>query len=231
MSKVLVYGGSGALGSALCKAFREKNWIVYSVDGMASSEANHSVLIDFKNEAKQQFHQAREGLEKNLPSGEKLNAIINVAGGWAGGNVSEESFFDSSDLMWKQSVFSSLVSTHLASKFLQDDGLFVLTGAASALSGTSYCVGYGMAKAAIHQLVASLAQKNSGLPSNAKAICIAPVMLDTPGNRSGMPGADTSSWTPLSDLASILIDWASGAKSVTSGTIYQIKTENGKTTF
>ena len=35
-------------------------------------------------------------------------------------------------------------------------------------------IGYGMAKAAVHQLVASLAQDNSGLPSNSLVAAILP---------------------------------------------------------
>ena len=35
-------------------------------------------------------------------------------------------------------------------------------------------MGYGMAKAAVHQLVKSLASKNSGLPKNSSALAILP---------------------------------------------------------
>jgi NAD(P)-dependent dehydrogenase (short-subunit alcohol dehydrogenase family) len=35
-------------------------------------------------------------------------------------------------------------------------------------------IGYGMAKAAIHQLVKSLAAPNSGLPNNSTAVAILP---------------------------------------------------------
>lgn len=35
-------------------------------------------------------------------------------------------------------------------------------------------VGYGMAKAAVHQLCQSLATKNSGMPSGAAAVAILP---------------------------------------------------------
>ena len=37
-------------------------------------------------------------------------------------------------------------------------------GAKPALAGTPGMIGYGMAKAAVHQLVKSLAAKKSGLP-------------------------------------------------------------------
>lgn len=62
-------------------------------------------------------------------------------------------------------------------------------------------MGYGMAKAAIHQLTQSLAGPNSGLPANAFVASILPITLDTPMNRKWMPDADTSTWTPLEYIA------------------------------
>ena len=49
-----------------------------------------------------------------------------------------------------------------------------MTGAQPALGGTPGMIGYGLAKAAVHQLVKSLASTNSGLPANAKAVGILP---------------------------------------------------------
>ena len=57
------------------------------------------------------------------------------------------------DLMWKQSVWSSLITARLAAKFLAEDSLVVLPGAQPAQAGgTPGMIGYGMAKAAVHQL-------------------------------------------------------------------------------
>jgi dihydropteridine reductase len=62
-------------------------------------------------------------------------------------------------------------------------------------------IGYGMAKAAVHQLTKSLAAENSGLPPNSLSVAIVPVTLDTPMNRKWMPNADFSTWTPLEFVA------------------------------
>lgn len=58
-----------------------------------------------------------------------------------------------------------------------------------------------MAKAAVHQLVKSLAAPKSGLPKNATTVAILPVTLDTPMNRKFMPKADFTTWTPLEFVA------------------------------
>ena len=93
--------------------------------------------------------------------------------------------------MWKQSVWSSAITARLASKHLKANGLVVLPGAQPALAGTAGMMGYGMAKAAVHQLVKSLASPGSGLPDLACVLGLLPVTLDTPMNRKFMPGADT----------------------------------------
>lgn len=53
-------------------------------------------------------------------------------------------------------------------------GLLTLTGAFPAQKGTPFMIGYGMAKAAVHQLVASLAGPDSGIPADAKVNAILP---------------------------------------------------------
>ena len=65
-------------------------------------------------------------------------------------------------------------------------------------------IGYGMAKAAVHQLTKSLAAQGSGLPSGSLVVSILPVTLDTPMNRKWMPKADTSTWTPLEFISRLV---------------------------
>lgn len=132
--------------------------------------------------------------------GEKLDAVICVAGGWAGGNASKD-LAKNSDLMWRQSVWTSTISASVAAQHLKDGGLLALTGAKPALKGTPGMIGYGMAKAAVHQLTRSLAEDGSGLPNDALVVSILPVTLDTPMNRKWMPKADFTTWTPLTEVA------------------------------
>lgn len=132
--------------------------------------------------------------------GEQLDAVICVAGGWAGGNAIKDLSHNAS-LMWQQSVWSSSISAVICAAHLREGGVLTLTGADPALKGTPGMIGYGMAKAAVHQLTKSLAGKNSGLPENSLVVAILPITLDTPMNRKWMPNADFSTWTPLEFLA------------------------------
>ncbi|KAF9296143.1 hypothetical protein BGZ88_000605 [Linnemannia elongata] len=224
-SNIVVYGGSGALGRAIVSHFIKHQWAVTSVDFNANQEATTNILLEKSDTLEQQGERVVGAV-----SGQ-VDAIVCVAGGWAGGNAASKDLFANSELMWKQSVHSSLVASHLASKSLKAGGLLTLTGAFPAQKGTPFMIGYGMAKAAVHQLVASLAGPDSGIPADAKVNAILPVTLDTPMNRAGMPGADFSSWTPCSEVAETLYGWATKAIPVTSGKLVEIVTKDNKTTY
>ena len=71
----------------------------------------------------------------NVLQGQTLDAIFCVAGGWAGGNAAHADFVKNSELMWKQSVWSSVLASSIAAKHLKEGGLLSLTGAKPALEG------------------------------------------------------------------------------------------------
>lgn len=59
-----------------------------------------------------------------------------MAGGWAGGNAAHADFVKNSDLMWKQSVWSSVIAAKIAASYLKEGGFLTLPGAKAALDGT-----------------------------------------------------------------------------------------------
>ncbi|KAG7252116.1 LOW QUALITY PROTEIN: hypothetical protein CRUP_019533 [Coryphaenoides rupestris] len=225
-NRVIVYGGRGALGSNIVQHFKSKGWWVASVDMAANEDANENVLV----KPSESFTVAGgAGHGRCGPGKQKVDAILCVAGGWAGGKCSSKDLYKNSDLMWKQSVWTSTISSHLAALHLKPGGLLTLAGAKACLAGTPGMVGYGMAKAAVHQLCRSLAEKNSGLPADATAVAILPVTLDTPMNRKFMPDADFGSWTPLDYVSETFFSWASGVDRPASGSLVQLVTAGGTT--
>jgi dihydropteridine reductase len=170
------------------------------------------------------------GKVQSVVGDDKLDAVVCVAGGWAGGNAASQDLVKNCDLMWKQSVWTSVLAAQISSKHLREGGLLLLTGAQAALGATSGMIGYGLAKAAVHQLVSSLGAADSGLPTNTSVLAILPITLDTPGNRKGMPNADFSQWTPLQYLGDVFVGWAAG-KDCPSPALLEVKTVDGNTTI
>ncbi|ORX52061.1 NAD(P)-binding protein [Hesseltinella vesiculosa] len=230
MPSLAVYGGAGALGRALVTFFKNKGYFIINIDLVENTEANSNALVNID----QSLEQQGQGLDQSLTDilkGDKLDALLCVAGGWAGGNAASKSFLSSADLMVKQSVNSSLVAGYLAARHLKAGGLLSLTGALAALGPTPGMMGYGLAKAAVHQYTQSLAQEGSGLPELAKAIALCPVTIDTPMNRQGMPDADFSSWTSPSVIAEQLEGYMTGSIKVESGKLISVVTKDNVTSF
>lgn len=179
---------------------------------------------DFVAQETQVLEAVREALADN-----KLDAVICVAGGWAGGNASKD-LAKNTDLMIKQSVWSSTISASVAAHFLKNGGVLSLTGAKPALEGTPGMIGYGLAKAAVHQLTKSLSTSGSGLPENSLVVSILPITLDTPMNRKWMPKADFSTWTPLEFVAEIFHKWIENPSDrPVNGSLLQLVTKEFKT--
>lgn len=226
--RVLVYGGKGALGSSIVSHFKARNWWVASIDMSSNDEAHENVIVKPSDSWVEQETEVISAVQKVLEQG-KVDALICVAGGWAGGSAASKDLIKNSDLVWKQSVWTSVLSAKLAAGHLKEGGLLTLTGAKAALEGTPGMIGYGMAKAAVHHLVKSLAAPKSGLPEKAVTVAILPVTLDTPMNRKFMPNADFSSWTSLAYVAELLHKWATGNDCPKSGSLIQLVTENDVT--
>jgi len=228
--KVIVYGGRGGLGVAVVKAFKAAGFWVASVDLAANDQADANVLVSLADGWVEQEAAVCRGVEEAL-QGARVVAVINVAGGWAGGCASDKDWVKNADLMWKQSVWSSAIAGSLAARHLADGGLLVLPGAQPCLGGTPGMMGYGMAKAAVHQLVKSLSLASSGMPSSSCTLGILPVTLDTPMNRKFMPDADMSTWTPLEEVGRVLLGWTRGSARPASGALVTLTTRAGATTL
>ncbi|XP_021958028.1 dihydropteridine reductase isoform X2 [Folsomia candida] len=223
---VLIYGGKGALGSTLVKFFKEKGFATTSIDFFENDTADDNILLKSDLGFEDQANAVKQALEGK--SGLKVDAIVCVAGGWAGGSLKSKDFIKNANLMMQQSVWSSYIAASLAPHFLRENGLLVLTGAQPALSSTPGMIGYGVAKAAVHHLTKSAGAEKGGLPEGAKSLAILPVTLDTPMNRKFM--TPDGSWTPLDDVASILYNWTSSPESSPpSGSLVQLITKDGKT--
>lgn len=229
--KVVIYGGKGALGSKVVEIFKENKYHTISIDLTKNEHADSNIILD---SSLNQLEQEKFVIEevKNLLGNDKLDGVFCVAGGWAGGNASSADFVKNCDLMWKQSVWSSVISSSISSKFLKEGGILQLTGAAAAETGTPGMIGYGMAKGAVHHLVKSLSMDGSGLPKNSNVLAILPITLDTPMNRKWMPKADFSSWTPLALLGEKFLLWTTTPSTrPPTGSLLKIVTKNNETSF
>ncbi|KAJ2157981.1 hypothetical protein GGF46_004118 [Coemansia sp. RSA 552] len=231
MPSVIVYGGSGALGAAIVRTFKRQAWHVICIDLRPNPDADDIITVGPSTSDLSEHGAAIANDVEAVARGAPVDAVLCVAGGWQGGSAKSKSFLKNAQLSIDQSVNSSLVAASIAAHHLRPGGLLAFTGAIPALEGgTPGMVGYGLAKAAVHHLVTSLAMPKSGIEDPC-VIGILPETLDTPANRQSMPNADHSRWTPLKDMADILFQWAAGQASqpCQNGRLYKIITRDSIT--
>jgi dihydropteridine reductase len=88
------------------------------LDFTVNPEANHSLKLDAKYSTNECYNTINSQLNLLL-GGSKLDCILNVAGGWAGGNLLDSNLIDNVDLMLKQSVSTSVIAAKLASDHMK----------------------------------------------------------------------------------------------------------------
>ncbi|MFH4981849.1 hypothetical protein AB6A40_008558 [Gnathostoma spinigerum] len=226
--RVIIYGGKGALGSALVDYFKKNGFWTLSIDHHDNKEADASIIIPHSEQWVEEETRVLEMVSEQVKV--PVDAVLCSAGGWVGGNAGNKSMIKGADAMWKSSVWSSSIASKVAVSHLKEGGVLMLCGAAPAVDGTPGMIGYGMAKAAVHQLTRSLGCENSGMPRGSTTIAILPTTLDTPNNRKWMPSADFSKWTSLDYIASLAHEWiVKPSTRPASGSLMKLVTSDNKT--
>uniref|UniRef100_A0A0N5ATS5 Dihydropteridine reductase n=1 Tax=Syphacia muris TaxID=451379 RepID=A0A0N5ATS5_9BILA len=227
--RLVVYGGRGALGNALVEYFIARDYWVLSVDLKAHEKSHANVVVPQCSSWIEQEKTVLSLMQKVIGDN-KVNAILCVAGGWAGGNAHSVNMIKNADTMWKQSVWSSSICARAATTYLRPGGFVQFTGSASVIDGAGSMIGYGMTKAAVHHLTKSMASAESGLPTGCSSLALLPVCLDTPANRKSMPKEAYNKWTPLESVAELLHKWISDPTSrPQSGSLVKLITKDGQT--
>ena len=146
--RVLVYGGRGALGSEIVTKFKQSGWWVANIDITANTTADENIVVEGDTWQGQEENVAKS--VKTVLGDYKLDAVICVAGGWAGGSPASRDFVKNSEAMWRSSVWPASISASLATSHLKQGGMVILPGAAAAVAGTPGMAGYGMAKVSFY---------------------------------------------------------------------------------
>jgi dihydropteridine reductase len=229
MKTVLVYGSRGALGRRAVASFAAKGWRVIGVATAATEGAAASVTVPRTAPAKAQLETTVQQLK--AMGAAHLDAVVCTAGGWAGGAANSAELLDSYEQMRAQCIEPPLVCTSLFATMGAENSLLVLTGSAASLKPTPGMLTYGAAKAATHHIVRSAGADAAAIPKGAAVVGVCPMTLDTEANRSGMPNADFSGWTPCEAVTDMIVQWADHpAQRPASGALVEFVTKGGATT-
>lgn len=217
---VVVTGASGALGKVVVAAALAKGAKVAGIDHAeatikATSERVELGGIDLTDAA-----EASKAIDVAASHFGKLDALINIAGGFAFETVS-----DGDPKTWQRmyalNVLTALNASRSAIPYLAAShaGRIVNVGAMGALQAGAGMGPYAASKAGVHRLTEALAAECKGkITVNA----VLPSTIDTAANRASMPGADFAKWVRPEELADVILFLASDAASAVTGALLPV---------
>lgn len=150
----------------------------------------------------------------------KLDALINIAGGFAFEAVAEGDP-RTWQHMYALNVLTALNASRAAIPHLvaSASARIVNIGAIGALQAGAGMGAYAASKAGVHRLTEALAAEWKGkITVNA----VLPSIIDTSANRASMPKADFTKWVTPQELADVILFLVSDAASAVTGALLPV---------
>lgn len=214
---VLITGGAGALGQTVVPAFVSTGASVILGDlNPLQAPGVTALKADFTDQT-----QVRGLVDEVIRTSGRLDALINLVGGFATGRVVETDVS-----LWQRMLTMNLTSAFLLSQAVvphmlkRGQGRIVHVAARAAIEPFAGAAAYIVSKAGLIGLIRTLSTEleGSGVTVNA----VLPSTIDTPANRKAMPAADPSKWTRPDSIAQALAFLASDAASQINGALIPI---------
>jgi NAD(P)-dependent dehydrogenase (short-subunit alcohol dehydrogenase family) len=210
---VMVFGAAGALGAGLVSAFAAEGATVVGVDRSVPTGDRHLGGVGYQ--AVNVLDDA--GLAALFDREPAPWAVVNTVGGFAGHTpLSELDPAVLSGQLELNLMSAALVTKHALRRMTAaGQGRLVHTASRAAVVPRGSGFAYSVSKLGVLHLVTMAADEARG--TGVTVNCVVPSIIDTPANRSAMPGADHSSWPKIPDIAQAYLFLASPAAHLVSG--------------
>lgn len=223
---ILVTGGTGGLGSAVVRAFLDEGATVVTTwrrretfTSLASELHNdrlHGVEASLTDRTS-----VRAAVAEVVARFGGLDALVHVAGGFAGGATVSETADDVFDRMFDVNVRSAFVCAGEAIAALADRrGAIVTVASKSALHPQAGSGVYAASKAALVALTKALAAEGAAV--HVRANVVLPGTIATDANREGTDLAEQADWVRPADLAAVICYLASDAARGLTGAAIEV---------
>jgi NAD(P)-dependent dehydrogenase (short-subunit alcohol dehydrogenase family) len=219
---IVITGAKGGLGTFVTNTFLEAGARVVGVSrAIKDSDFSHPEFSAVQAELSSGAA-AREVADRVIAQLGRIDAMVHLAGGFAGGtavDATDEQMLDRMlDVNFK-SAFHALqaVLPHMRSG---GGGHILAIGSRAAVEPQAMVGAYAASKAALVSLIRTVALENKSKKISANIIL--PSTMDTPANRSAMPSADYSKWVQPSEVANLLVHLASSQPGQINGAVIPV---------
>ncbi len=220
----LVTGATGGLGRVVAKRFLAEGATVAAV---YRSEDKLNELVEYVGGGKISGFKADVTDPASVSSlvGEvtkqlgRVDVLLNIAGGYAGGMPLQESEEDMLDKMVTLNTRSVWLCSRavLPGMIERNWGRIVSVAAKNATPRGRRAgnIAYAISKGGIVTLTEALAEELAKYEVNVN--CVMPATIDTAENREKMPKADTSKWVSPEDIAEVILFLSSESSRAVTG--------------
>lgn len=218
---ILVTGASGGLGRAVTKAFLDVGATVAGVFRSGAPPVSHERFFSIHADLAVP-EEAASAVERASSQAGRLDALIHLVGGFAGG----QPVAGTDDATWKRMLDLNLNSAFYIMRaalpvlVAAGRGRIVAVGSKTAVEPVAKLSAYGVSKAGLVALVRTIALELRGTGVTANAVL--PSVIDTPANRSADPAADFSRWVAPESIAGLILWLASDAAADVNGAVVPI---------
>jgi NAD(P)-dependent dehydrogenase (short-subunit alcohol dehydrogenase family) len=220
---VVVTGGTGALGCAVSGALLKAGAQVH-IPVFESTTPERFTLVDhpgvhLRHEVDLGDEASVEAYFAAIP---RPWATLNLAGGFTMAPVCETSLADYEG-MWRMNVVSCFLSCRESVRRMREadeGGRIVNVAARPALVPTPGMLAYAAAKSAVAAMTRALAEELADEQIWVNAV--APSIIDTPANRTAMPGAEHDRWPSPAAIAEVVLQLASPANRCARGAVVPV---------
>lgn len=211
---VLVTGASGGLGTAVTAALLDAGVRVVGASASIQGAGEHFAAISVKLSS---ADDCRRLVMAATDRWGRLDGLVHLIGGFAGGTTVAETDDDVFDHMWNINfrLAFQMIRAVLPGLRNQGTGRIIAIGSKAAVETQAHVGAYAASKAALISLVRTVARENAdrGVTAN----IILPGTMDTPANRAAMPDADPSKWVQPTQVAKLITHLVSDEASQISG--------------
>ena len=214
----LITGASGGLGTVVTQVFLDAGTRVAGVSRSWKSPPAHPGFFALNGDL------ASDGaveklFRETLAQWGRLDAVVHLAGGFAGGGALDETPDQVWDEMLEVNLRTAVRLMRAAAPVMRraGKGRLVLTGSRAGLSPAAGLSAYAASKAALHAAVQAASEewKQFGITVNA----VLPGTIDTPANRAAMPDANPDQWVSPDSIASMILWLCSDAGAGVTGAL------------
>jgi NAD(P)-dependent dehydrogenase (short-subunit alcohol dehydrogenase family) len=217
---IVVTGALGALGSVVAHEALARGARIASVDHAPTQVPPTADRFELGGVDLTDAAQANKAVKAAVTHFGKLDALINIAGGFA-----FETVADGDPKTWQRmyalNVMTALNASRAAIPHLvaSGSGRIINVGAMGALQGTSGMGAYAASKSGVHRLTEALAAELKG---KVTVNAVLPSIIDTAANRTSMPKADFAKWVTPKELAEVILFLASDGASAVTGALLPV---------